>query len=133
MLALKSAGVSPDKGLKSFRYTGSHPATAQAVAAGACDAGALDETVYESLVRDGKLAGAKIKVFYTTPAFADYVWAARRDLKPADDQAFADALLKLQPGRDDAILTILRGSHYVRANDAEYGDVARTARQLGLL
>ena len=133
VLALKSAGVSPEKGLKSFRYTGSHPATAQAVAAGACDAGALDETVFRSLEKDGKLSGAKLVVFYTTPAFADYVWAARRDLKPADRRAFADALLKLQPGRDDQILAILRGSHYVRADDAEYGDVSRTAKELGLL
>ena len=133
VLALKQAGVSPDKGLKSFRYTGSHPATVQAVAAGACDAGALDETVYKSVTADGKLAGAKLKVFYTTPPFADYVWAARKDLRPADQQAFANALLKLQPGRDDKILAILRGSHYVRADDAEYGDVVRTGKELGLL
>ena len=133
VLALKQAGVSPDKGLKSFRYTGSHPATVQAVAAGACDAGALDETVYKAVTADGKLAGGKLKVFYTTPPFADYVWAARKDLKPADQQAFANALLKLQPGRDDEILAILRGSHYVRADDAEYGDVARTGKELGLL
>ena len=133
MLALKRAGVSPEKGLKSFRYTGSHPATAQAVAAGACDAGALDETVYKSLVADGKLPGAKLKVFYTTPPFSDYVWAARKELKPADAKAFADALLRLQPGRDDKVLSILRASHYVRADDAEYGDVSRTAKELGLL
>ncbi len=133
VLALTRAGVSPQTGLKSFRYTGSHPATAQAVAAGACDAGALDETVYRSLVADGKLPGAKLKVIFTTPPFADYVWASRKELKPADGRAFADALLKLQPGRDDAVLSILRGSHYVRADDAEYGDVVRTAKELGLL
>jgi phosphonate transport system substrate-binding protein len=133
VLALKQVGISPEKGLKSFRYTGSHPATAQAVAAGACDAGALDETVFKSLVADGKLPGAKLKVFYTTPAFADYVWAARKGLPAADQQAFANALLKLQAGRDDKILGILRGSHYVRADDAEYGDVARTGKELGLL
>ncbi len=133
VLAMKQAGISPETSLKSFRYTGSHPATAQAVAAGACDAGALDETVYKSLLADNKLPGAKLKVFYTTQPFADYVWAARKDLPSADQQAFANALLRLQAGRDDKILSILRGTHYVRANDAEYGDVARTAKALGLL
>ena len=133
VLAMKTAGISPDKGLRSFRYTGSHPATAQAVSAGACDAGALDETVYKSMLADGKLAGAKLRVFYTTPSFADYVWAARKGLSPADQQAFSNALLRLQPGHDDAILTILRGAHFVRADDAEYGDVVRTAKDLGLL
>jgi phosphonate transport system substrate-binding protein len=133
VLALRGAGVSPDKGLKSFRYTGSHPATAQAVAAGACDAGALDETVFRSLEKDGKLPGAKLVVFYKTPPFADYVWAARKDLSPADQRGFSDALIRLQPGRDDQVLAILRGSHYVHADDAEYGDVVRTAKELGLL
>ena len=103
------------------------------MAAGACDAGALDETVFRSLEKDGKIVGAKLKVFYTTPAFADYVWAARKDLKPADARAFADALLRLQPGRDDAVLAILRGSRYLPADDAEYQDVTRTAKELGLL
>jgi len=132
-LAMKQAGLSPDKSLKSFRYTGSHPATAQAVALGACDAGALDETVFKSLVADGKLTGAKLTVFYTTPAFADYVWAARKGLAPADIQTFDNALLRLQPGHDDQILDILRGKHFVRANNAEYGDVERVAKELGLM
>jgi phosphonate transport system substrate-binding protein len=129
VLAMKQAGISPDKSLKSFRYTGSHPATAQAVALGACDAGALDETV----VADGKLTGAKLTVFYTTPAFADYVWAGRKGLAPADVAAFDQALLRLQPGRDDQVLDILRGKHFVRADNAEYGDVERIAKDLGLM
>jgi phosphonate transport system substrate-binding protein len=132
-LAMKQAGISPDKSLKSFRYTGSHPATAQAVAAGACDAGALDETVFKSLVAEGKLTGGKLKIFYTTPPFADYVWAARKGLSAADAQAFDNALLRLQPGRDDQILDILRGKHFVHADNAEYGDVERVAKELGLM
>jgi phosphonate transport system substrate-binding protein len=133
VLAMKQGGLSPETSLKSFRYTGSHVATAEAVAAGACDAGALDETVYRSLVADGKLPAGGVKVIFTTRPFADYVWAARKGLSAADQKAFADALLRLQPGRDGAILAILRGKRFVRANDAEYADVARTAKVLGLL
>jgi phosphonate transport system substrate-binding protein len=132
-LAMKQVGISPDKSLKSFRYTGSHPATAQAVSLGACDAGAMDQTVFQSLVAEGKLNGAQLTVFYTTPAFADYVWAARKGLSPADAEAFDNALLRLQPGRDDQILDILRGKHFVRADNAEYGDVERVAKELGLM
>jgi phosphonate transport system substrate-binding protein len=133
VLAMKQAGLSPEKSLKSFRYTGSHPATAQAVALGACDAGAIDQTVFNVLVADKKLIGATPVVFYTTPAFADYVWAARKGLAPADIAAFENALLRLQPGRDDQILDILRAKHFVRADNAEYGDVERVAKALGLM
>ncbi len=132
-LSMKQAGISPDKSLKSFRYTGSHMATVQAVALGACDAGALDETVFRAAVAEGKVPGGKLAVVYTTPPFADYVWAARKNLPPADVQAFDNALLRLQPGHDDQILDILRGKHFVRADNAEYGDVERVARELGLM
>lgn len=130
-LAMTQVGVTPRQ-LKWSRYTGSHAATAEAVAAGVCDAGALDETVYKSMAAEGKLTG-KTQVFFTTPAFADYVWAGRKDLDAGTRQAFANAFLRLRKGRDDAVLTILRGEHFVPASDAEYADVQRVAKLLGLL
>ncbi len=132
-LVLKQSGMSADRALKSFRHTGSHPATAQAVAAGACDAGALDETVYRSLIEQGKLAADQLKIFHTSKPFADYVWAARKDLPAADRDAFAQALLSLTRGRDDAVLDILRGDRFVAAKHESYADVERTARELELL
>jgi len=132
-LILKHAGLPASSALASFRYTGSHPATAQAVAAGVCDAGALDETVFKTLVREGKLKADAVKVFYTSQPFADYVWAARKGLDAADQEAFSKALLKLNPGQDDQVLEILRGKHFIRASDDAYSDVASTAKELGLL
>lgn len=131
-LAMKRAGISVDKSLKSFRYTGSHPATIQAVASGVCDAGALDETVYKSMAEDKKLP-AGLKVFHSVGPFADYVWAARNDLPAREQQAVAAAFLRLQPGRDAAVLDILRGQHFIRADSKAYGDVERTAKELGLM
>lgn len=131
-LAMKRAGVSADKSLKSFRYTGSHPATIQAVAAGVCDAGAVDETVWKAMAADRKLP-AGLKVFNTVGPFADYVWVARKDLSPKDRQAVAAAFLRLQPGRDAKVLDILRGRRFIRADDKAYGDVERTAKELGLM
>ena len=132
-LAMKQAGISVEKDLKSFRYTGSHAATAQAVAAGVCDAGALDETVFHAMVDDGKIPAEQVQIFYTTPPFADYVWAARKDLKPDVQKKLAAALTRLQPGRDDAVLEILRAKHYVQAADVEYQQVRDVAKDLGLL
>jgi len=132
-LAMKNVGILPDNDLKSYRYTGSHAATAQAVASGTCDAGSLDETVYKSMIADGKIPGNEMKVFFTTPAFADYVWAARKDLPQAVEQKFSDALLRLEPRHDDKILGILRGKHFVAGNNDEYSEVERVAKELGLM
>lgn len=132
-LAMKQAGISVEKDLKSFRYTGSHAATAQAVASGVCDAGSLDETVFHAMVDGAKIPGDKMKIFYTTPPFADYVWAVRKDLNTDVQKKLSVALTRLQAGRDDEVLGILRGKHYVNASDVEYQKVRDVARELGLL
>jgi hypothetical protein len=41
--------------------------------------------------------------------------------------------MDLKPGRDAAILDILRGENFVRVNDGEYEDIRRIARELKML
>jgi phosphonate transport system substrate-binding protein len=131
--AMAEAGVDPDKDLKWSRFTGSHAATVQAVAAGIADAGACDETVFHSLVESGKIDGSKVRAFYTTPAFVDYVWAARSDIAPDLRTKFGDAFLRLTPAHDAAVLAILRGDNFVAATDAEYSAIREVATRLSML
>lgn len=129
--AMKGAGVDPDKDLK-FRYTGSHAATVKAVESGAVDAGACDETVFKEMTGSGKADPAKLRVFYTSEPFVDYVWAARRDLDAPTQKAIVKAFTDLAPGKDDRILKILRGEKFVPADDAEYDAIRTTAKALAL-
>lgn len=131
--AMMGVGIDPEKDLQWQRFTGSHPATLQAVASGAADAGSVDETVYKSMIADGKIDGSKVRVFYTTPPFPDYVWAARKDIDPNLREKFIQAFLNLDPARDGALLKILRGEHFVRADDQEYVDMRQLAVKLGLM
>jgi phosphonate transport system substrate-binding protein len=128
-LELKQAGINVDADLK-FRYSGSHPATAKAVEAGAVDAGALDETVYNAMIAEGKLDKSKVRVFYTSKPFVDYVWVARKDVSKELQEKFIQAFLSLKEGKDDQVLQILRGKSFVRANDQEYAQVRRVAEEL---
>ena len=132
-LALTRAGVTPEQALSELRHTGSHPATAKAVAGGACDAGALDETVYAKLIAEGALKAGALSVFHTSPPFTDYVWAARKDLPEGQGKAFTAALRDLDPTKDGKVLEILRAKAFVPARSESYDDVARVARELGLL
>jgi phosphonate transport system substrate-binding protein len=129
---LKKAGVDADKDFQ-FRYTGSHPATAKAVESGAVDAGALDETVYRSMVSAGQVDGSKVRIFYTSAPFVDYVWVARKDVDSAHREKFINAFTTLKEGKDGAILNILRGRNYVRADDAEYANIRAVATQLKMM
>src|SRR5215469_1358980 len=126
---LKQAGINADADLK-YRYTGSHAATAKAVESGATDAGALDETVYNSMISEGKLDKSKVRVFYTSKPFLDYVWVARKDVSKQDQEKFVNAFTALQEGKDDQVLGILRGKKFVRASDDKYELLRKIAEEL---
>jgi phosphonate transport system substrate-binding protein len=130
--AMTQAGIDPDKDL-SYRYTGNHPATAKAVESGTVDAGALDESVYRAMLDGGQLDKTKVRIFFTTPPFLDYVWVARKDVAAADRSAFSNAFLSLKAPADAPVLDILRGTQFVLANDAEYDTLRMIATKLKLL
>jgi phosphonate transport system substrate-binding protein len=130
--SMVEAGIDPGKDLQWSRFTGSHAATVQAVAAGVADAGSVDESVFKSLVADGKVDGSKLRVFFTTPPFVDYVWAARKEVDDAMQKKFAEAFLHLSPGRDDKVLSILRGKRFAAVTDAEYRPVRDYVKKLSL-
>jgi len=127
---LKRAGIDPETDLR-YRYSGSHLATAALVSDGAVDAGAIDKTVFDFLISNGQLDGKKIRIFYTSKPYVDYVWVARKGVPEAERRRFAQALLALKEGRDDRVLKVLRAREFVVANDAEYAATRRIDRELG--
>lgn len=131
---MRQAGVDPDVIAKAL-YSGGHDATALAVANRKVDAGALDEAVYQKLVDDGKIDKAQVRVFYTTPPFFDYIWAARKTIDPKIAEAFSAAMLKLDPAndKDKVVLSLLNATKYVRVEDSSYDMLRKAASDAGLL
>lgn len=132
---LLQAHVDPDTGPSKVIYTGNHTATALAVASGKVDAGALDETVYNTMLADSKIASGALRVFYTTPPFYDYCWATSASLDPGVAKKIGDAFLSLDASRpaDKAVLDLLRAQKYVVADDKNYAVLKSIAKKLGLL
>jgi len=128
---LKQAGINPETDLR-FRYSGSHPATAALVATGVVDAGAIDEQVFDFLIRKGKLDRRKVRVFYTSTPYVDYVYVARKDVPAAERERFARALLALKEGKDDQVLNALHAEQFVVANDEEYAPTRQIAHELNM-
>jgi len=116
-------------------YTGGHDATLLAIANGKVDAGALDEAVFQRMTSQGKVDPAKVRVFWTTPPFFDYVWVARKGLDEKAANAVRDAFLALDPAdpQQKQILESLSASKYVPANDSDYDKLRQAAVQAGLL
>lgn len=116
-------------------YTGGHDATALAVANKKVDAGAMDEQVFARMIKEGKVSESEVRIFYTSPSFFDYVWAARRGLDRRMTEGFVNAMLKLNQGTPEQqpVLQFLNASKYVRALDASYDPLRQAARDAGLL
>src|SRR5216683_97961 len=131
---MREAKVNPAVISKAI-YTGGHDATLLAVANGKVDAGALDEAVFQRLTSNGKVDPAKVRVFWTTPPFLDYVWVARKGLAGSLAQAVGDAFLALDASdpQQKQILDLLSADRYLRADDASYDKLRLAAQQAGLL
>jgi phosphonate transport system substrate-binding protein len=131
---MRESKVDPDVIARAI-YSGGHDATALAVANKKVDAGALDETVYQRMVKDGKIDPSKVKVFYTTPPFYDYIWVARKGLDPKLAESFTAAFLKLDANdpTHKTILDLLNAAKYVKAVDSNYDKLRQAAKDSGLL
>jgi len=116
-------------------YTGGHDATALAVANKKVDAGAMDENVFQTMMKTGKITDQQVKVFWTTPAFFDYVLVARKGLDAKTAETFAKALLDLDPKNPEhkKILDFLNAAKYVRANDSDYAKLRQAAKDARLI
>jgi phosphonate transport system substrate-binding protein len=126
---LKQARINPETDLR-VRYSGSHPATAAMVETGVVDAGAIDETVFNFLISNGKIDAKRVRVFYTSKPYIDYVYVARKDMPEAERERFARAFLALKEGKDDPVLKTLRAQRFVVANDQEYASMRQIAHEL---
>jgi phosphonate transport system substrate-binding protein len=131
---MREANVDPEVITRAV-YTGGHDATALAVANKKVGAGALDEAVYQKMTKEGKLDPSQVKVFYTTPPFYDYVWAARKGLDQRLADSFTNAFLKLDANNPEhkVILDLLNAAKYVKAEDGSYDKLRQAARDSGLL
>jgi phosphonate transport system substrate-binding protein len=126
---VEHSGIDPETDLR-VRYSGSHPVTAAMTETGVVDAGAIDETVFNFLISNGKLDGKTVRVFFTSKPYVDYVYLARKDMPEAEPERFACAFLALKQGKDDPVLKILRAHRFVVVNDQEYATMRQIAHEL---
>jgi phosphonate transport system substrate-binding protein len=128
-------GINPEKDFAKFSFSGAHDATALWVETGKVDAGALNEAVWDKLVQTRKVDTGKVKVFWTTPPFVDYVWTVRGDLDKGLQERIASALAKLDAGKpaDKRLLDLHRTTKYVRVRLEDFKPVEEAAVAAGLL
>ncbi len=132
---LLQANIDPDKDFKRVAYSGAHDATIAAVAAGKVEAGALNISVWEKFVADGKVDTNKVKVFYTTPGYFDYNWTVHADMPAAMKEKLTNAFLSLDRNTPEGkeILDLQRATRFIPTKAENYKGIEAAARSAGLL
>lgn len=132
---LLAAKINPDTDMKRIAFSGAHDATVAAVSGGKVDAGALNISVWEKLLAQGKIDTKLVHVFYTTPGYYDYNWSVRADM-PADlRKKISDAFLNLDPAnpQDKEILELQRATRFIPTRADNYKAIEAAAHNAGLL
>lgn len=132
---LLAAKVNPDTDLKRIAYSGAHDATVAAVAGGKVDAGVLNISVWEKMVKENKVDLNQVHVFFTTPGYYDYNWTVRADMDLELRNKIIAAFLSLD--KSDAqgkeILDLQRASKFIPTKAENYLTIESAARDAGLL
>ena len=118
-------------------FSGSHDATIAVVQSGAYEVGALNEQVWRSNVKDGRVDPDKVTVIWRTPPYVDYHWVVRPDLDARFGDGFTNnlqsALLQLSADTENgaAILELFGAERFIPAEDDDYVMIETVGRQLG--
>lgn len=135
---LAKAGVEP-KDFSGGRpgFSGSHDATIALVQSGAYEAGALNEQVWESRLKEGKVDTSKVVLLWRTPTYPDYHWVAQGNLNKRFGAGFTSklqqALLELSPDqpRQAQVLELFGAKKFIKAPVDQYASIESVGRQLG--
>lgn len=132
---LSQNGIDAETDFKNVAFSGAHDATVAWVASGKVDAGALNASVWNKLVEQGKVDQSKVKVIWTTPPYYDYNWTVRGDLEPALIEKLKIAFLKLDASKPEhaELMKLQRASKYLPTKPENYRDIESAARKAGLL
>jgi phosphonate transport system substrate-binding protein len=120
-------------------FSGAHDRTIELVEAGAYEAGALNEQVWDAAVEAGEADRGRVREIWRSPTYNDYQWVARPDLDERFGDGFTDrlrsALLALDGDseRERRILELFGAGRFVPVGPDDHDEIVRAAETAGLL
>ena len=137
---LNKAGIK----LKDFKggrpgFSGSHDATIMLVKSGSYDAGALNEPVWESNVKRGRIDPSKVFVIWKTPSYYNYHWLAQGNLDKKFRKGFTKELTNVFLGfskkstSEKKILELFGAEKFIISENENYKKLEKIARKTGKL
>lgn len=125
--------AAPDELFSRVGFSGDHSRTIAQVQSGVYQVGAVNYSVWDTEVEEGKIDTNKVKVVWTTPTYPDYQWTIRGDVDARYGEGFKekvrDVLLNM---KDEDLLASFPRKSFVPASNDDYAPIERTGKAIGL-
>jgi phosphonate transport system substrate-binding protein len=124
----------PEKIFSSVGFSGDHSKTIALVQSGAYDVGAVNFTVWDLNVKEGKVDQSKVVVIWKTPKFQDYNFSVRGDVDKNYGEGFTAKLTKvILDIKDPDILSAFPRKGFIPVKNSDYNGLQEVAQSIGLL
>jgi len=125
---------SPEDLFSRVGFSGDHSRTVTQVESGAYDIGAVNFSVWDTMVASGRVDTSKVRVVWTTPTYPDYQWTVRGDVDAHFGAGFKAKITKaLLNMKDESLLGSFPRKSFVPASNADYQPIEDTAKAIGLI
>lgn len=134
---INEAGIEPNTDFNGKpNFSGSHDTTYKLIESGSFQAGALNISVWEAAVKEGKVDTTKVKVFYTTPDYYDYNWTVNSNLEEVfgkgTKQKVKEALLSFT-GEPKEIADLFQTDKFIETKNDNYQKIEQVAKELEII
>ena len=108
---------------------------AKSVESGAFDAGVVNYTTYEDMVRGGDLDPERCIKLWETPPYPDYHWTAHPSLDSRFGDGFTDRLQEALVSITDVVLldALQRPDGLIAANNSDFEKIEAICAKRGLV
>ena len=115
-------------------FSGNHTKTVSLVQSGAYETGAVNFKVWNKGIKNGSIDTSKVVKIWETPDYPDYNFTAHGDLDEVYGKGFTkklqNALINL---KDKNVLNAFPRSGFIKAKNADFEPILKTAREIGLI
>lgn len=127
-------GEDPEETFSRVGFSGDHSRTIALVEAGTYDIGAVNFSVWDAAVEEGRVDTDKVQVIWTTPSYPDYQWTLRGDADERFGDGFTnDVRQALLDMTDPELLASFPRSGFIPADNSMYAPIEEVAENLGLV
>lgn len=132
---LTEKDINPEQFFSEVQYSGAHDRTVEWVKTGKVDLGVANAIVVNDLLERAVVSSNDVRILWTTPPYADYVWSSRAEIPESIRKKIIEAFLALSTSdpQQAEILKALGAKYYLPATINDFSSLVSIGRQLALI